>query len=183
LWRALARPGDLRDVAVTIDKRIPVEAGLGGGSADAAAPLLGLARVWGAAVGREDLQRVAAAAGADVPFFLSGGTALGLGRGDEIYRLEDFPPHWVVVTSPPFAVATSEAYNWYDSDRADRSGFESMAEPSAWPMRSLRPVNDLESPVGRRHPEIVAIKAACSPGARRRSPRCRGCRKSDGTPS
>ena len=53
-----------------------------------------------------------------MPFFLSGGTALGLGRGEEIYPLVDLPPHWIVVVRPPFGVSTAEAYAWYDEDRA-----------------------------------------------------------------
>jgi 4-diphosphocytidyl-2-C-methyl-D-erythritol kinase len=156
LWRALGRSGTVHGVAVTIDKRIPLEAGLGGGSSDAAAAILALARLWGAEAGREDLQAVAAATGADVPYFLSGGTALGLGRGDEIYRLEDTPPHWVVLVIPAFSVATSRAYGWFDEDRPDLTA----AEPAAWPLRPLSPVNDLEPAVGRRHPEIVTMKAA-----------------------
>ena len=57
------------------------------------------------------------ALGADVPFFLSGGTALGLGRGDEIYPLADLPRHWIVLLIPGFGVSTSEAYGWYDAER------------------------------------------------------------------
>ena len=73
------------------------EAGLGGGSSDAAATLLALARTWGLSVRPSQLTDVAATLGADVPFFLSGGTALGLGRGDEVYPLADLPRHWVVL--------------------------------------------------------------------------------------
>ena len=61
--------------------------------------------------------RSRAGIGADVPFFLSGGTALGLGRGEEIYPLVDLPPHWIVIVRPPFGVSTAEAYAWYDEDR------------------------------------------------------------------
>ncbi len=90
LWTALGRAGDPVDTVVTIEKVIPVQAGLGGGSADAAAALHGLARLWGGApIGL--LREVASGLGADVPFFLSGGTALGLGRGEEIYPLVDLP--------------------------------------------------------------------------------------------
>ncbi len=76
LWKALGRAGDPRDTVVTIDKVIPIEAGLGGGSADAAAALQVLARLWGGTP-LSLLREVAAGIGADVPFFLSGGTALG----------------------------------------------------------------------------------------------------------
>src|SRR5690348_11314314 len=79
---AVGRGGQIRGVLVTIDQKIPVEAGLGGGRADAAAALVALARLWGGAP-MTLLREVGATIGADVPFFLSGGTALGLGRGEE----------------------------------------------------------------------------------------------------
>ena len=159
LWRALGRDGEPRDVVVSIDKVIPMQAGLGGGSADAAAALAGLARLWGGAP-MTLLREVGSAIGADVAFFLSGGTALGLGRGEEIYPLVDLPPHWVVVVLPPFGVSTVEAYGWYDEDRAAglRDTRELQFLPVPWPSRAAQMVNDLEPPVARRHPEIVAIR-------------------------
>ena len=117
LWKALGRGGDPCDAVITIEKGIPLEAGLGGGSADAAAGLHMLARLWGGAP-LSLLREVASGIGSDVPFFLSGGTALGLGRGEEIYPLVDLPRHWIVVVLPPFGVSTAEAYAWYDEDRA-----------------------------------------------------------------
>jgi 4-diphosphocytidyl-2-C-methyl-D-erythritol kinase len=161
LWKALGRPGPPKDVVVTIDKRIPIQAGLGGGSADAAAALLALARLWGGAP-LTMLREVGTAIGADVAFFLSGGTALGLGLGEEIYPLVDLPPHWIVVVRPPFGVSTAEAYSWYDDDRA--AGLKETRElqmlPVPWPTRAAQMINDLEPPVLRRHPEITTLKAA-----------------------
>jgi 4-diphosphocytidyl-2-C-methyl-D-erythritol kinase len=161
LWEALGRPGDPRDTLVTIDKRIPMQAGLGGGSGDAAAALLALGRLWGGAPVTL-LREVAARIGADVPFFLSGGTALGLGRGEEIYPLVDLPPHSIVLVRPPFGVSTAEAYAWYDEDRT--AGVKEPRElqilPVPWPSRAAQMVNDLEPPVVRRHPEIGTLKAA-----------------------
>jgi 4-diphosphocytidyl-2-C-methyl-D-erythritol kinase len=161
LWRALGRQGEPADAAVTIDKTIPIQAGLGGGSADAAAALLGMARLWGGAP-MTLLREVAAGLGADVAFFLSGGTALGLGRGEEIYPLVDLPQHWVVIVQPPFGVSTAEAYGWYDEDRAAglRESRELQVLPVPWPSRAAQMINDLELPVVRRHPEITTIKAA-----------------------
>lgn len=162
LWKALGRAGDPCDTVITIEKHIPVEAGLGGGSADAAAALQVLARLWGGAP-MSLLRDVAAGIGSDVPFFLSGGTALGLGRGEEIYPLVDLPRHFVVIVRPPFGVSTAEAYGWYDEDRAagvrEPRG-ELQILPVPWPTRAAQMVNDLEPPVVRRHPEIGAIKAA-----------------------
>jgi 4-diphosphocytidyl-2-C-methyl-D-erythritol kinase len=160
LWTGLGRGGGMRDVAVQIDKQIPVEAGLGGGSADAAAALMGLARLWGGAP-ITLLRDIGASIGADVPFFLSGGTALGLGRGEEIYPLVDLPPHFVVIVRPPFGVSTAEAYGWYDEDRASGQRDENrefQQLPVPWPSRAAQMVNDLEPPVLRRHPEIAPIK-------------------------
>lgn len=161
LWTALGRPGAPHGTVVTIEKEIPAETGLGGGSADAAAALALLSRVWGGAPPGL-LREVAADLGADVPFFLSGGTALGLGRGEEIYPLVDLPPHWVVIVTPPFGVSTAEAYAWYDEDRAAglREPREPQMLPVPWPTRAARMINDLEPPVVRRHPEIGALKAA-----------------------
>ena len=96
LWTAAGHPGPPTDVVISIKKAIPMEAGLGGGSADAAAALLALSRLWGG-VPLPIVRDVASGIGADVPYFLSGGTALGLGRGEEIYPLVDLPTHWVVV--------------------------------------------------------------------------------------
>ena len=90
LWDALGRSGPPADAAIVLEKVIPLQAGLGGGSADAAAALRALSRLWGGAP-LPLLREVAAGLGADVPFFLSGGTALGLGRGEEIYPLVDLP--------------------------------------------------------------------------------------------
>ena len=161
LWHALGRAGDPRDAVVTIEKAIPVQAGLGGGSADAAAALMGLARLWGG-VPITLLREVASGIGADVAFFLSGGTALGLGLGEEIYPLVDLPPHWIVVVRPPFGVSTAEAYAWYDDDRT--AGLKETRElqilPVPWPTRAAQMINDLEPPVVRRHPEITALKAS-----------------------
>jgi 4-diphosphocytidyl-2-C-methyl-D-erythritol kinase len=162
LWRAMRKPGEVHDVLVRLDKRIPAQAGLGGGSADGAAALIALARAWGLDVKPSQLTDVAATLGADVPFFLAGGTALGLGRGEEIYPLADLPRHWVVLLIPGFGVSTADAYSWYDSDRElDRGVIHPPQHvPGPWPSRAAQMVNDLEPPVARRHPEIDQMKAA-----------------------
>jgi 4-diphosphocytidyl-2-C-methyl-D-erythritol kinase len=161
LWKALARDGELRDTVVSIEKTIPMQAGLGGGSADAAAALLALARLWGGAPVTL-VREVASEIGADVSFFLAGGTALGLGRGEEIYPLVDLPPHWIVVVRPAFGVSTAEAYAWYDDDRTAgvKEARELQILPVPWPTRAAQMINDLEPPVVRRHPEISTLKAS-----------------------
>jgi 4-diphosphocytidyl-2-C-methyl-D-erythritol kinase len=162
LWRALRRGGDVRDVIVRLEKKIPLQAGLGGGSANAAAALMALARGWRVDVRPAQLTDLAASLGADVPFFLSGGTALGLGRGEEIYPLADLPRHFIVLLIPGFGVSTVDAYNWYERDRdVDRGVLrESQHVPGPWPSRAAQMINDLEPPVARRHPEIDHMKSA-----------------------
>jgi 4-diphosphocytidyl-2-C-methyl-D-erythritol kinase len=162
LWHALRRGGPVRDVVVRLHKRIPVQGGLGGGSADAAAALRALARLWRVALRPSQLTDVAATLGADVPFFLSGGTALGLGRGDEVYPLADLPRHWVVLVVPGFGVSSRDAYAWYDEERdLVRAGArEPQYVPGPWPSRAAQMINDLEGPIARHHPEIDQMKAA-----------------------
>jgi len=145
LWTTARRRGSPSGVAVHLIKRIPLQAGLGGGSSDAAAALRALARVWRAkdSCVREAAMRL----GADVSFFLEGGTVLGLERGDELFPLIDRPRAWVVLVVPPFGVSTPEAYRWWDEDGARR------LQPSE--RRAVH--NDLEPPAVARHPEIGRI--------------------------
>jgi 4-diphosphocytidyl-2-C-methyl-D-erythritol kinase len=150
-------------MAIRLDKRIPLQTGLGGGSADGAAALVALARIWRPSLRSSQLTEVASALGADVPFFLSGGTALGLGRGDEIYPLADLPRHWIVLLIPGFGVSTSEAYGWHDAERELSRGpvlREPQHVPGPWPSRAAQMINDLEAPIARHHPEIDQMKAA-----------------------
>ena len=164
LWRALGRDGEPRDVHIKLDKQIPTEAGLGGGSADAAAALAGLNRVWSGRRSRRDLLRLAADLGSDVPFFLHGGTALGAGRGEELYPLEDARRLGVVVIKPSFGVPTADAYRWLDADRAAGQDPRADAESEldiGWEHGPVTLANDLEGPVARRHPEIAEMVGAC----------------------
>jgi 4-diphosphocytidyl-2-C-methyl-D-erythritol kinase len=141
LWAASAREGGLPGVAVRISKRIPVEAGLGGGSSDAAAALRALAMLWRIRITRDALAGLAAQLGADVPFFLHGGTVLGIERGDVLIPQHDVPSAWVVVVVPNFGVSTVDAYKWFDHRRG---GGPALA-------------NDLEQPVAAHHPEIARL--------------------------
>ena len=164
LWRVLRRRGAPRDVVIRLTKRIPLEAGLGGGSADAAAALVALSRLWQTGLRPEQLASLAATLGADVPFFLTGGTALGLGRGDEIYPLADLDPYWVVMLCPQFGVSSADAYTWYDAGvtRGNLAPRDSHPQPltGPWSSQAAWVVNDLEAPVARRHPGIDRARAA-----------------------
>lgn len=110
---AKALPG----VRVTLFKAVPSGAGLGGGSSDAAATLRGLTWLWGVRPPPEDMERLAAALGSDVPFFLRGGTALGEGRGERCRVLPELPPCPLVVVCPPREVSTGEVYRLWDDTR------------------------------------------------------------------
>jgi 4-diphosphocytidyl-2-C-methyl-D-erythritol kinase len=159
VWAAAGRRGEPRG-RVRITKRIPAQGGLGGGSADAAAALVGWDRLWATRLSAGRLRDLARGLGADVPFFLWAGTALGLERGDEIHPLDDAPSRWVVLVFPPFGVSTPEAFRWWDEDSGRRpaAGSRLPAEPES---RAAGPVfNDLEGPVSRRHPELVEIRRA-----------------------
>ena len=163
LWRTAGkRRGDTpRDVLVKLRKRVPAAAGLGGGSSNAATALLGLSRVWDLDIDVPTLSRLASGVGADVPFFLVGGTALGLGRGDDIYPLPDLPRTHVVIVRPKFGVSTAEAYGWYDSETR-RTVREPARRPlpEHWPEWAFNLRNDLEPAVARHHPTIGRIKQA-----------------------
>ena len=162
LWTELGGGGDVRGVAVTIRKRIPVAAGLGGGTADAVAALRGLCLLWGRTPSPARLHALAAEVGADGPFFLVGGTVLGVGRGDDVYPLAEQARRWVVVAVPPYGVSTAAAYGWLDEDRASRGrgrAARGTAPPAGFAgaalvLEGLR--NDLEEPVARRRAAIGA---------------------------
>jgi 4-diphosphocytidyl-2-C-methyl-D-erythritol kinase len=160
LWRASGRRRSPSGARIAIVKRIPAQAGLGGGSADAAASLVALNRLWQCGLTTADLARIGESLGSDVPFFLTGGTALGLGRGDELYPLPDLPAHAVVVGWPDRGVSTAEAYGWFTERRALRAGSAPAGAPArGWDPDDLESCrNDLEAPVESHRPEIRRIR-------------------------
>lgn len=157
LWKAAKRPGRLSGVHIRLQKRIPSQAGLGGGSSDAAAALRALALLWGLRLDQAALQDIGRALGADVAFFLEGGTMLGVERGDLLFPLAERAPAWVVLAQPEFGVSTREAYRWWD-DRAEPSkSRRRLAIDESIPGSELR--NDLEPVVAARHPSIARLTA------------------------
>ena len=106
----LHESGKRYGVQIQIDKRIPVGAGLAGGSTDAAATLIGLNDLWGLGYSVGDLLELGGRLGADVPFCIMGGTALGRGKGDELIPLAAFPQIPVVIANPGFQISTAWAY-------------------------------------------------------------------------
>jgi 4-diphosphocytidyl-2-C-methyl-D-erythritol kinase len=101
---------DARGVRVELKKRIPLAAGLGGGSSDAAATLRGLQWLFQTKASEEKLQDLAARLGSDVPFFLTGGTALGTGRGEKITPWNDFMEMHLVLVKPAEGLSTQKVY-------------------------------------------------------------------------
>ena len=106
---------------ITLQKCIPLSAGLGGGSSDAAATLLGLTDLWSLRLGKRDLLDLAAALGSDVPFFLEGPTALVEGRGEHITRIPSPPPGWAVLVCPQYALKDKTKRLYAALTRADLS--------------------------------------------------------------
>ena len=117
-WRviekALAKLGVASEVHIDIDKRLPVQGGLGAGSANAVATMIGLEHELGLQLSGPDRLSLAAEIGSDVPLFLIGGTVLGLGRGEEVYPLPDIPPYECVIATPDISVSTPQAFRDWD---------------------------------------------------------------------
>ncbi|MDQ6678667.1 MAG: 4-(cytidine 5'-diphospho)-2-C-methyl-D-erythritol kinase [Acidobacteriota bacterium] len=146
------------EVEFTLQKHIPAGAGLGGGSSDAAAVLLMLPVLAGRAVSLNRLLRVAAPLGSDVPFFLFGGTVLGLGKGEELYALADLPARPAVLLTPAIHVSTPEAYRNLSAiltaPEPKLVQFQSsVREPLSAPL-----VNDFESALFPAHPRLKQLK-------------------------
>jgi 4-diphosphocytidyl-2-C-methyl-D-erythritol kinase len=134
---ALRRLNIAAHVTIRIEKRLPVQGGLGAGSANAAAALIGLEKELGIDLPPEDKLRIAAETGSDVPLFLIGGTVLGLGRGEEVSRMPDLPETFCVLAIPDIAVSTPQAFSDWDrlqtqqqTKSGERSG-ELTADPAS----------------------------------------------------
>lgn len=106
--------GYTKGAKIRLVKNIPLEAGLAGGSADAAAVLRGLNDLWGLDMGASELETLGAVLGSDVPFCLKGGTALVQGRGEKVDSLPSLPPLGVLLAKPTFGLSTGQVYRMYD---------------------------------------------------------------------
>jgi 4-diphosphocytidyl-2-C-methyl-D-erythritol kinase len=184
----LRRELRLRDgVAMELQKNVPAGRGLGGGSSDAAAALLGYLRLTGRKLGQARLFELAASLGADVPFFLQGGRALGVGKGDEIYPLPEVARQYLLVVSPEaIHVSTPDAYRWLAAgpiygdepkrrirgkagarkSEAGRLALTKLGKTSniwgfcalCWSAQGTSLSNDFEGPVFERYPRLKQIK-------------------------
>jgi 4-diphosphocytidyl-2-C-methyl-D-erythritol kinase len=150
-----------RGLRAVLSKQIPVGRGLGGGSSDAAAALIALLRLAGKRVETARLLEISSRLGADVPFFLRGGRALGVGRGDEIYPLPDGARLPLLVVSPSeIAVPTRDAYQWLARRLTKRPDPSKLWRFCAlcWNPQGGALSNDFEAAVFPRYSRLAAIK-------------------------
>ncbi|HEY7391231.1 MAG TPA: 4-(cytidine 5'-diphospho)-2-C-methyl-D-erythritol kinase [Bryobacteraceae bacterium] len=153
-------------IFINLRKRIPMGAGLGGGSSDAAAVLLALNALTGRSLPLERLCELGAGLGSDVPFFLLGGAAVGIGRGTELYPLPDCPAQFGLLVAPDVAVSTGEAYAALDVHAATRRLTTKSQENKIVSFQSLvwdRGVsragcNDFEAVVFKQHRRLKWLK-------------------------
>lgn len=160
--RALA-PG--RGAALAVTKRIPLAAGLAGGSANAAGALAGLNELWGLGLGRSELAAIAAGLGSDVPYCLTGGLARARGRGELVEPVPQGPPLWFVLGMPGRRLASAAVYAEHDRVPPDGAGGgpEALLEAAAaGEPRALAPLlrNDLAAAARRLLPELAAGERA-----------------------
>jgi 4-diphosphocytidyl-2-C-methyl-D-erythritol kinase len=153
-------------VELELRKTIPAGRGMGGGSSDAAAALLGYLRLTRRTLPLQQLLEIASSLGADVPFFLLGGRAVGVSRGNEIYPLPDIPKLSILIVSPrDIHVPTPDAYKWLKARPLTLT--KSAVDPKLWRFCALcwsaqgsGLSNDFERPVFQRHPRLAQIKRA-----------------------
>ena len=148
-------------VEMRIHKRIPMGAGLGGGSSDAAAVLLALPVLAGRKVELPELCRLAEQLGSDVPFFLLGGRAVGIGRGSELFPLPDEPPLAGLLVVPAVHVSTSEAYRRLSPRLTSESQQNKIFsfQSQTWNRGGREPAcNDFEAVVFRQHRGLAVLK-------------------------
>ncbi|MBY0164050.1 4-(cytidine 5'-diphospho)-2-C-methyl-D-erythritol kinase [Paenibacillus lautus] len=151
-----------KGVHIHLDKKIPVAAGLAGGSSDAAATLRGLNRLWGLGIPQHELLALGAELGSDVPFCVTGGTALATGRGEVLRPIPNPPQCWVIVAKPPINVSTAEVYGRLRSEQIQshpsaEQMVDALAQGSFQQMcQSLG--NVLEEVTLKMHPEVQQLK-------------------------
>ncbi len=177
-----------KGASIRLKKNIPVAAGLGGGSSDAAAVLSGLNHLWGLGLQEETLRELGRKIGSDVPFFLGGPTALGFGRGDELTQISNETDYWYLLVNPGILISTPWVYSQVDISSDNVRGNVLPGERDNWIGPLMRPnleltnegvhikiflpdglrlegnkiwlfpYNDLEGVVIRRYPVIKKIK-------------------------
>ena len=150
-----------KGVEITIEKNIPVAAGLAGGSSDGAACLRGLNKLWGLNLSMDELAEIGAQIGSDVPFCVYGGTALAKGRGEQITPLPSPPNCWVVLAKPAIGVSTSMVYENLNLEGIKHPNTKAMID--AIDQRDFQAIcnhlgNVLETVTLKHYPEVKQIK-------------------------
>jgi len=148
---------------ISLEKNIPSPGGLGGGSSNAAAALIGLIRLWEIQVNFEELCEIGKTIGSDVPFFFYGGTALGTGRGTEIFPLEDFREKNLLIVTPNVDVSTAEAFRRLNAPDLTNKASKSILkicrnEAETLDLQQSNQVNDFEKLIFEIKPEIGRVK-------------------------
>ncbi len=164
---ALETAGVPGGIEIRLVKRIPVAGGLGGGSSNAAAVLLGISRLYRIDWPRETLQQMAGQLGSDVPFFFTDGTAVARGRGEVLTPLAPWPRQWLVVANPGIPISTAWAYREASSKLTGWQGRVTLPTltagcPLVWP--PVWAFNRLEEVVLPHRPELGALKAVLQEG-------------------
>jgi 4-diphosphocytidyl-2-C-methyl-D-erythritol kinase len=196
VWKMLDRAlgqaagNPVAEIHVHIEKKLPVQGGLGAGSANAVAALIGLERELGMLLPGAERLRIAEEVGSDVPLFLVGGAVLGLGRGEEVYPMPDLPERHCVVALPRVGVSTPQAFREWDASQEQRltagaasgrlkelgrvysaclsgafSSGEGQLEDPLLALVRTGIQNDFEEVVFRQHPSLGQIKRILEPGA------------------
>ncbi|MEI4623484.1 4-(cytidine 5'-diphospho)-2-C-methyl-D-erythritol kinase [Bacillus pfraonensis] len=156
------RFGVKKGVSISIEKTIPVAAGLAGGSSDAAATLRGLNRLWNLGLKIDELAELGAEIGSDVSFCVYGGTAIAKGRGEKIEHIKTPPSCWVILAKPHIGVSTADVYGNLQLNRVTHPDVEQMVESiNSGDYKGICSAvgNVLEDVTFKMHPEVARIKA------------------------
>ena len=153
---------DSGGIEIELKKKIPAGRGLGGGSSDAAAAMMGYLQLTRKKLATERLMEIGVSLGADVPFFLQGGRALGIGRGDEVYPLPDIATRSVLIVSPgDIHVPTPDAYRWLNAPELTKSAENHKLWKFcalSWSVQGTGLLNDFEGAVFQHYPRLSEIK-------------------------
>ena len=157
------RFGVKKGAKMHLEKRIPTPGGLGGGSSNAAVALVGLKRLWEIDCDNKDLNEIAATLGSDVPFFLTGGIAIGTGRGEVIEPILDAQPQMMLIVTPRVRVSTRTAFERINASTLTNGDLKRIlrdcrTDAKLLDLRQTALTNDFEASVFAAYPEVQRVK-------------------------